>query len=46
MFKILDGASTPKRVTRYSAYVDLFAREDITILNAVVGAGFEVEILD
>ena len=31
MFKILDGACTPKRGTKYSAYVDLFAREDITI---------------
>lgn len=31
MFKILDGVCTPKRGTKYSAYVDLFAREDITI---------------
>ena len=31
MFKILDGACTPKRGTKYSAYVDLFAREDVTI---------------
>ena len=31
MFKILDGICTPKRGTKYSAYVDLFAREDITI---------------
>lgn len=31
MFKILDGACTPKRGTKYSAYVDLSAREDITI---------------
>ena len=31
MFKILDGACAPKRGTKYSAYVDLFAREDITI---------------
>ena len=34
MFKILDGACTPKRGTRYSAYVDLFAREDV-----IIGAG-------
>ena len=31
MFKILDGACTPKKGTKYSAYVDLFAREDVTI---------------
>ena len=31
MFKILDVACTPKRGTKYSAYVDLFAREDVTI---------------
>lgn len=34
MLKILDDACTPKRGTKYSAYVDLFAREDV-----VVGAG-------
>lgn len=34
MFKILDEVCTPKRATRYSAYVDLFAREDY-----VIGAG-------
>ncbi len=27
MFKILDEVCTPKRGTKYSAYVDLFARE-------------------
>ena len=31
MFKILEDYCTPKRGTKYSAYVDLFAREDITI---------------
>ena len=31
MFKILNGYCTPKRGTKYSAYVDLFAREDVTI---------------
>ena len=31
MFNILDEVCTPKRGTKYSAYVDLFAREDITI---------------
>lgn len=34
MFEILDEVCTPRRGTRYSAYVDLFAREDI-----VIGAG-------
>ena len=34
MFKILDGICTPKRGTKYSAYVDLFAREDV-----IIGAG-------
>jgi len=31
MFKILDEACTPQRGTRYSAYVDLFSRKDVTI---------------
>ena len=31
MFNILDEVCTPKRGTKYSAYVDLFAREDVTI---------------
>ena len=34
MFEILDGVCTPKRGTKYSAYVDLFAREDV-----IIGAG-------
>ena len=34
MFKILDEVCTPRRGTKYSAYVDLFAREDV-----VIGAG-------
>ena len=34
MFKILDEACVPKRGTKYSAYIDLFSREDI-----VIGAG-------
>jgi dUTPase len=34
MFKVLDEACEPKRGTKYSAYVDLFAREDV-----VIGAG-------
>ena len=31
MFNILDEVCTPKRGTKYSAYIDLFAREDISI---------------
>lgn len=31
MFKVLDEVCTPKRGTKYSAYVDLFSAEDITI---------------
>ena len=34
MFKILDGVCTPKRGTKYSAYVDLFSRKDY-----IIGAG-------
>ena len=34
MFKILDEVCTPIRSTRYSAYIDLFSREDV-----VIGAG-------
>ena len=31
MFKTLDEVCTPKRGTKYSAYVDLFAKEDVII---------------
>ena len=31
MFKVLDKVCTPQRGTKYSAYVDLFAREDVEI---------------
>ena len=31
MFKVLDKVCVPKRSTKYSAYVDLFAREDVTL---------------
>lgn len=34
MFEILDEVRIPKRGTKYSAYVDLFSREDV-----VIGAG-------
>ena len=31
MFKVLDEICKPKRGSKYSAYIDLFAREDVTI---------------
>jgi len=31
MFEILDEVCKPQRATKYSAYVDLFAREDVNI---------------
>jgi len=34
MFKVLDEVCEPRRGTKYSAYVDLFARDDV-----VIGAG-------
>ena len=34
MFKVLDEVCTPRRGTKYSSYVDLFARESVS-----VGAG-------
>ena len=34
MFEILEEYCTPKRGTKYSAYVDLFAKEDV-----IIGAG-------
>lgn len=34
MFKVLDGATSPTRATRYSAMVDLYANADV-----VIGAG-------
>ena len=34
MFKVIDKVCTPQRATKYSAYVDLFARE-----NVVIGKG-------
>ena len=39
MFKVLDEVCQPKKATKYSACIDLFAREDITI-----GAG-EIKIV-
>ena len=31
MLKVIEGGFEPVRSTKYSAYVDLFAREDVTI---------------
>ena len=31
MFEVLDEVCTPKRGTKYSAYIDLFARENVVI---------------
>ncbi|MGJ0302498.1 hypothetical protein NG774_04125 [Aliarcobacter cryaerophilus] len=47
MFKILDEVCTPKRGTKYSAYVDLFAREDVTIAageTKIVKLGVKIDI--
>ena len=47
MFKILDEVCTPKRGTKYSAYVDLFAREDCTIgvgETKIVKLGVKIDI--
>ena len=39
MFKILDEVCTPKRGTKYSAAIDLYARE-----NIVIGAGESAKV--
>jgi len=47
MFKVLDEACKPKRSTKYSAYVDLFAREDVTIgagETAVIPLGVKLDL--
>lgn len=47
MFKVLDDVCTPVRGTKYSAYVDLFAREDITIgagETKIVKLGVELDL--
>ena len=47
MFKILDEVCTPKRGTKYSAYVDLFAREDCTIGSGetkIVKLGVKIDL--
>ena len=47
MFKILDEVCTPKRGTKYSAYVDLFSAEDITIGSGetkIVKLGVKIDL--
>jgi len=47
MFKILDKACVPKRSTKYSAYVDLFARENVTIgagETKIVPLGIKIDL--
>ena len=47
MFKVLDEVCTPKRGTRYSAYVDLFSREDVSIApgeTKIVKLGIKLDI--
>jgi len=46
MFKILDEVCEPKRGTKYSAYVDLFSREDVVISageTKVIKLGVEID---
>ena len=47
MFKVLDEVCTPQRATKYSAYVDLFAKEDITIgagETRIVPLGIKIDL--
>jgi len=47
MFKVLDEVCEPKRSTRYSAYVDLFAREDVVIRageTKVIPLGIKIDL--
>jgi len=47
MFKVLDKVCVPKRSTKYSAYVDLFAREKVTIgagETKIVPLGVKIDI--
>ena len=51
MFKVLDDVCTPVRGTKYSAYVDLFAREDVAIgagetKIVKLGVKIDLELLD
>jgi len=47
MFKVLDKVCVPKRSTKYSAYVDLFSREKVTIgagETKIVPLGVKIDI--
>ena len=47
MLKVINGGFEPVRGTKYSAYVDLFAREDITIgagETKIVKLGVKIDI--
>jgi len=47
MFKVLDKVCTPQRATKYSAYVDLFAKEDTTIgagETRIVPLGIKIDL--
>ena len=47
MFKVLDEVCEPKRATKHSAYVDLFAREDVVIgagKTKVVSLGVKIDL--
>ena len=47
MFEILDEDCTPQRGTKYSAYVDLFARENVTIgagATKIVPLGIKIDL--
>lgn len=47
MFKVLDEACTPKRGTMYSAYVDLFSREYVSIAQGetkIVKLGIKLDM--
>jgi len=51
MFKVLDEVCEPKRGTKYSAYVDLFAREDVEIAAGEtkivpLGVKLDLELLE
>lgn len=49
MFKVLDPICEPKRATKYSACIDLFAREDVIIgagETKIVPLGVKIDITD
>jgi len=47
MFKVIDEVCKPQRGTKYSAYIDLFAREDITInagASTIIPLGIKIDL--